>query len=281
MAPSRRAEIARAFAHAVDAKSAFTLNHSIGVAGLVERAAAEIRISARRARGLRVPHRRGRARRSRPAPRPSPRPRSVLRGHVRGPSDARARGAPQLAGRSSHSPAHRLFDQAAGDRESPPRRDWQEGDTHHRGCIADGSVAAYFRLVEEVREMRRTALAAAGGSDLVVITPPCPLPAYHHGACLEVGTLGTYTTYWNVLGWPAGVIPWTEVRAGEESDRPASKDPCHVTARKAERDSIGLPIGVQIAAPPHRDHVALAVMRALEPSRSGVRSPLVVPLRGP
>ncbi|HLK41511.1 MAG TPA: amidase family protein [Polyangiaceae bacterium] len=129
--------------------------------------------------------------------------------------------------------------------------------------FGDGTAASYFALVDEVRAMRRQALAAMQGAD-VVLTPPCPLPAYRHGACLEVGTLGTYTTYWNVLGWPAGVVPWTTVRADEESDRPPSKDPCHVAAREAERGSAGLPIGVQIAAAPHRDHVVLAALRALE-----------------
>jgi fatty acid amide hydrolase len=54
------------------------------------------------------------------------------------------------------------------------------------------------------------------------------------------------------------------VRADEESDRPPSKDPCDVTARETERGSVGLPIGVQLAAAPGRDHVALAAMKAIE-----------------
>jgi fatty acid amide hydrolase len=134
--------------------------------------------------------------------------------------------------------------------------------------FGDGKAASYFQLVDEVRAMRRAALEAAQqNQDLIVLTPPSPLPAYRHGACLELGTLGSYTTYWNLLGLPAGVIPWTTVQEGEESDRPASKDPCHLAARDAERGSAGLPIGVQIAAAPHRDHVALAAMRALETAR--------------
>jgi fatty acid amide hydrolase len=54
------------------------------------------------------------------------------------------------------------------------------------------------------------------------------------------------------------------VRAGEDSERPASKDPCVIAARDTERGATGLPIGVQIAARPWRDHIALAVMAALE-----------------
>lgn len=131
--------------------------------------------------------------------------------------------------------------------------------------MGDGTAASYFALVEEVGAMRARALDAMRGADLV-LSPASPLPAVRHGACLELGTLGTYTTFWNLLGWPAGVVPWTTVREGEESDRPPSKDPCDVAARETERGSAGLPIGVQVAAAPHRDHVALAALRALAPA---------------
>jgi fatty acid amide hydrolase len=129
--------------------------------------------------------------------------------------------------------------------------------------FGDGSAASYFRVIEEVEAMRRAAESSMDGAD-VVLSPACALPAVRHGATLEVGAMGSYTTYWNVLGWPAGVVPWTTVRASEESDRPVTRDPRDVTARETERGSVGLPIGVQIAAAPHRDHVALAAMRALE-----------------
>jgi fatty acid amide hydrolase len=104
------------------------------------------------------------------------------------------------------------------------------------------------------------------GAD-IVLSPATALPAIRHGAAAELSTLGTYTTYWNALGWPAGVVPFTSVRAGEESDRPASRDRFEQAARESERDSVGLPIAVQIAAAPHHDHIALAAMRALENAR--------------
>lgn len=126
-----------------------------------------------------------------------------------------------------------------------------------------GTAAEYFATVDRVRLLREHALDAMANAD-VVLSPASPLPAVRHGACIELGTLGSYTTVWNVLGWPAGVVPWTTVRAGEETDRSVSNDPCNVTARETERDSVGLPIGVQISAAPYRDHTALAALRALE-----------------
>jgi fatty acid amide hydrolase len=130
-------------------------------------------------------------------------------------------------------------------------------------CFGDGSAAAYFAAVERVLELRASAEAAMRDVD-IVLSPATALPAVRHGATAELGTLGSYTLAWNVLGWPAGVLPWTRVREGEESDRPASRDKRDIAARETERGSAGLPIGIQIAAAPHRDHVALAVMQALE-----------------
>jgi len=124
-------------------------------------------------------------------------------------------------------------------------------------------TASYWRRVEALLDYRARVLAALGELD-AVLSPPSPLPALRHGAAAEVSVMGTYNSIYNVLGWPAGVVPWTRVRAGEESDRPASKDPCFVAARRTEIGAAGLPIGVQVAARPWHDHVALAVMAALE-----------------
>ena len=69
---------------------------------------------------------------------------------------------------------------------------------------------------------------------------------------------------YNLLGMPAGVVAATRVRPGEESDRPFSRDIVERTARAAESDSAGLPVGVQVVARHWREDVLLAVMAALE-----------------
>ncbi len=112
-------------------------------------------------------------------------------------------------------------------------------------------------------DYRQRVLAALGDID-AVLSPASPLPALRHGASAEVGVMGVYNSIYNVLGWPAGVVPWTRVRRDEEVPRAASKDPCEIAARETERGSAGLPIGVQIATRPWHDHVTLAVMAALE-----------------
>lgn len=132
--------------------------------------------------------------------------------------------------------------------------------------LSDGTTDEYFRTAAELQQLRAAALAAMSGAD-IVLSPAVALPAIRHGATAELSMLGTYTTYWNALGWPAGVVPITHVRAGEESDRPPSRDRFEQAARESERGSVGLPIAVQVAAAPHRDHVALAALRALERAR--------------
>lgn len=134
-------------------------------------------------------------------------------------------------------------------------------DTHH-----------YWQLVEAQMEYQRRFLAALdesdGGPFDVILCPGCALPALTHGASRDVLTTGGYTILYNVLGYPAGIVPFTRVRSDEEVGRAPSRDTVEKTARKVEMSSAGLPVGVQVVARPWREHVALAAMRAIEETAS-------------
>jgi fatty acid amide hydrolase len=125
-------------------------------------------------------------------------------------------------------------------------------------------VGAYWRLLDEQTAYRDRFLRAldAGGID-ALLCPPSGLPALTHG-CYFGGVAGSYALLYNLLGMPAGVVAATRVRPGEESDRPAGKDPVSLALRDVERGSTGLPVGVQVAARHWREDVVLAVMAALE-----------------
>ena len=75
-----------------------------------------------------------------------------------------------------------------------------------------------------------------------------------------------YTHTYNLLGMPAGVVPVTTVQPGEESDRPVKRDDVVRDLLRAEEDSVGMPVGVQVVARQWREDVALAVMRCLHDS---------------
>jgi fatty acid amide hydrolase len=85
-----------------------------------------------------------------------------------------------------------------------------------------------------------------------------------HGASRDVVLAGAYTCLYNVLGYPTGIVPFTKVRAGEETGRAPSKDKVEMTAYKTETGSAGLPVGVQVVARPWQEHLALAAMYTIE-----------------
>ncbi len=100
-----------------------------------------------------------------------------------------------------------------------------------------------------------------------MIFPPHALPALRHRST-RLAPAASYCFLPNLLDIPSGVIPWTRVQSGEESDRVPGRDRSELAAIEVERGSAGLPVGVQVAALPWRDDVVLAVMQALERLRS-------------
>jgi fatty acid amide hydrolase len=134
----------------------------------------------------------------------------------------------------------------------------------------------YWQLCEaQLAYQRRFAAALAADRLDVVLAPACALPAWRHGATEELVVAGGYTVLYNLLGYPTGVVPFTEVRRGEESARPLSRDPMERTARATEEGSAGLPVGVQVIARPWREHVVLSTMAALESARERGARPVV------
>ncbi len=140
---------------------------------------------------------------------------------------------------------------------------------HHNsrviGSMGALKTADYWRLVEartDYRERFQRELDAAGLD--VLLCPPCAVPAMTHGASEHLFPAISYAFTYNVLGAPAGVVSTTRVRPGEESDRKVGKDIADITAQQVECGSAGLPVGVQVVARNWHDHVALAVMAALE-----------------
>ncbi|HEY3231670.1 MAG TPA: amidase family protein, partial [Roseiflexaceae bacterium] len=124
------------------------------------------------------------------------------------------------------------------------------------------NTADYWRMVEAQMAYQQRFMQALdqaeGGPFDVILCPACAVPAFTHGASRDLILGGGYTALYNLLGYPAGVVPLTRVRPGEESDRAASHDIVEQAARKVELGSAGLPVGVQVVARPWREHVALA-----------------------
>ena len=69
----------------------------------------------------------------------------------------------------------------------------------------------------------------------VLVFPPHALPALTHGATRDLPQAASYSFLVNLLGIPAGVLPATRVRPGEESDRRVSRDVVDRRAHLAPR----------------------------------------------
>jgi Asp-tRNA(Asn)/Glu-tRNA(Gln) amidotransferase A subunit family amidase len=98
----------------------------------------------------------------------------------------------------------------------------------------------------------------------LVLCPATPIPAAPHGLTKHLPDVSASAVLFTMLGVPAGVVPVTRVRPGEESDRPDSRDATLKAARTAEQGSAGLPVGVQVVARHWREDLVLAGMQAIE-----------------
>jgi fatty acid amide hydrolase len=129
-------------------------------------------------------------------------------------------------------------------------------------------VRHYWKLVEALETYKalfaKSMDDAAGGPLDLIIAPPVGLAAIKHGAAADVSTAGAYAPLYNLLGYPAGTLPWTTVRADEEHARKRTRDRVERGAYDSETGSAGLPICVQIVGRPWREDVVFAAMYALE-----------------
>lgn len=136
-----------------------------------------------------------------------------------------------------------------------------------RAVACTGSVSAdeYRKLGGQLRDyVHRFMSALRAGQFQAMLFPVHGLPALPHGAAQYAVSAASYCFLGNVLNVPAGVVPITRVGPGETSDRRDSIDLIERGARLVEAGSEGLPVGVQVAAFPWHDEVALALMQALE-----------------
>lgn len=111
------------------------------------------------------------------------------------------------------------------------------------------AVGDYTALLEDVDAYRSEMLAFLQAYD-VMLCPVCAFPAPPHGSTMapEMRTGFSYTSAYNLTGWPAAVV-----RGGTSPE--------------------GLPIGVQVVARPWREDVALAVAQQLETALGGWQPP--------
>ena len=112
--------------------------------------------------------------------------------------------------------------------------------------------------------LRERCVTEMAGLD-AILCPVSALPALRHGTAAQLVLAAAPCLLANLLDLPAGAVPVTRVRPDEEGDRGFSLDPVLRAAAACDRDSRGLPVGVQVVGGPHADEgVVLDVMQAIE-----------------
>jgi len=136
------------------------------------------------------------------------------------------------------------------------------GATEAMGYV---SADEYWQLLSWQASFReRFLIGLDRGRFDVLICPPDVLPALRHGSGQYLSAALSYSAVYNLLSMPAGVVAVTRVRPDEESDRGLSWDLVVRKAVQCEAGSVGLPVGVQVAAKQHREDIVLCVMKAIE-----------------
>ncbi len=146
-----------------------------------------------------------------------------------------------------------------------------------RRVIPAGEYTELLARQEAYRRRFADAMEAAGID--VLIGPPSPVVAVTPDEFYASYGL-IYTGLFNLLGMPAGVVPATRVREGEEHVQ-RGRDGVDRSFARIEQGSAGLPVGVHVASRWWREDLTLAVMKRLEdhfrPTADFPRTPIEAP----
>lgn len=130
--------------------------------------------------------------------------------------------------------------------------------------MGEKSVSDIFRITAALRAYRAKVLSAMTRANIdVILCPAHATPALPHMGSKDFALAGSPSMLWNVVQFPAGVVPTTRVR-DEEARRDKARDRFEKKAREVDKGSHGLPVGVQVVTRPFADELCLAAMVAIE-----------------
>ena len=97
-----------------------------------------------------------------------------------------------------------------------------------------------------------------------LISPGLGTPAPLHDTTGDIIPNYVYTSMFNFIGLPTGVIPVTKVNKDEQIYKSNISDMITKKAQEIMQNTEGLPIGVQVSALPFKDEECLALMKHIE-----------------
>jgi fatty acid amide hydrolase len=132
------------------------------------------------------------------------------------------------------------------------------------------SVPEYWQLVDRLEQLTRAFHEQWFPSErpTLLLTPPHALPALRHGTSVDLLPAASYSFLANLVGIPAGVIPWGACqRTEEEWEHDLGGTEMNRLVRENLHDCASLPLGVQVMGPRWHDEWVLALMERLETLR--------------
>ncbi|MGZ5971292.1 MAG: amidase family protein, partial [Polyangiales bacterium] len=131
-------------------------------------------------------------------------------------------------------------------------------------AIGEKTVDRFWQITNQLRAYRFELTEAMDRAGIdVVLCPAHATPALPHLGSKDFVLAGSTSMLWNIVQFPAGVVPVTRVLR-DEAHRDHPRDRLETMAAKVDQGSAGLPVGVQVVARPWREDLVLAAMRAIE-----------------
>uniref|UniRef100_A0A8D0KJV8 Fatty-acid amide hydrolase 1 n=1 Tax=Salvator merianae TaxID=96440 RepID=A0A8D0KJV8_SALMN len=139
---------------------------------------------------------------------------------------------------------------------------------HLNALVGVGSVKNFWKNNVDRMAYRDEFIAEWRKLKLDVVLCPALGPAFNLGYAGKLFVATTYTHLYNVLNFPAGVVPVTTVTQADEEELKLYKghygDPWDTRMKEAVEDAIGLPVAVQCVALPWQEELCLRFMKEVE-----------------
>lgn len=131
-----------------------------------------------------------------------------------------------------------------------------------------GSVQELWKQHTAVEDYIQETIAEWRRCDIDVLLCPVIGPAYNFLYCGRLTSVLTYTMLYNLLTFPAGVVPVSTVTAEDEEElrhfKGIHKDYLEKLLKQALTGAEGLPVAVQCVALPWQDELCLRFMKEVE-----------------
>lgn len=131
-----------------------------------------------------------------------------------------------------------------------------------------GSVADLWKQHAAVEDYIQDTITEWRRCNIDVLLCPVVGPAYNFLCCCQSNHVVSYTMLYNVLNFPAGVVPVSTVTAEDEEElrhyKGIQQDIMDKNFKKAVTGAEGLPVAVQCVALPWQDELCLRFMKEVE-----------------